>query len=243
MERVAFLVERTGERIPCLLNPEEVIVRRLAGVRPRRSAGGRVTGAALADDPLLYTGGGTTELQLKLLFDVSVAGPTVAPEDVRALTARVWELAENAANEDPYGRPPLVRFVWGKSWNIPGIIAAVAERLEYFTAGGAPQRSWLRVRFLRTAEEAPRAPVSETPARALESVPEGPPHVPPPEVQIHTVVAGERLDEIAHRSYGYYGHPSLWRWLAAYNGLDDPLKIAAGHPLQIPRLSDLEASR
>ena len=31
MERVAFLIEETGERIACLLNPESLVVRRIAG--------------------------------------------------------------------------------------------------------------------------------------------------------------------------------------------------------------------
>ena len=35
MERVAFIVDATGERIDCLLNPETLAVRRQAGVRPR----------------------------------------------------------------------------------------------------------------------------------------------------------------------------------------------------------------
>jgi hypothetical protein len=57
VERVAFLVEETGDRITCMLNPEGMVVRRLAGVRRRRSAGGALTGAGLADDTLLFTGG------------------------------------------------------------------------------------------------------------------------------------------------------------------------------------------
>jgi hypothetical protein len=38
MERVAFLLERSGERISCLLNPENLEARRTAGVRTRRPA-------------------------------------------------------------------------------------------------------------------------------------------------------------------------------------------------------------
>ena len=34
MERVAFLVEDTGERIPCLLNPESLVVRRIGRDAP-----------------------------------------------------------------------------------------------------------------------------------------------------------------------------------------------------------------
>ena len=50
----------------------------------------------LSDDPLLYTGGGRTELDLDLLFDVSLAGSSVATRDVRDLTRAFWDLAENA---------------------------------------------------------------------------------------------------------------------------------------------------
>src|SRR5271165_5957786 len=117
MERVAFLVESTGDRIECLLNPDSVVVRRLAGVRPRQSSSGPLTGAALKDDPLLYTGGGTTEILLDLLFDVSLVDSTVTMEDVRELTQPLTELAEGDEGDDGYGRAPLVRFVWGKAWN------------------------------------------------------------------------------------------------------------------------------
>ncbi len=72
MERVTFLVERTGDRIPCLLNPEALEVRRSAGIVRRRGAGGAIIGNPRTDDPLVATGGGVTEYELKLLFDVDV---------------------------------------------------------------------------------------------------------------------------------------------------------------------------
>ena len=56
MERVAFLIDATGERIDCLLNPETFEVSRLAGVRPRSSASdisGRQARRALRSDGLL----------------------------------------------------------------------------------------------------------------------------------------------------------------------------------------------
>ncbi len=78
MQRVAFLID-SGERIDCLLNPETVQVTRLAGVRQRGGADGQLTGVGLADDPLLFTGGGRTELVLDLLFDIDFAEGQVAP--------------------------------------------------------------------------------------------------------------------------------------------------------------------
>ena len=162
MERVAFLLEKTGARIPCLLNPESVVIRRLAGVRSRRSNSGPLTGAGLKDDPLHYTGGGTTEINLDLLFDVSIAGSSIPTGDVRDLTRPLWELAEGVAADTGFTMPPMVRFVWGKAWNIPGVVVAVAERLESFSADGTPGRSWLRMRLLRVAE--PPQPAPDAPA-------------------------------------------------------------------------------
>ena len=37
MERAAFLIEDTNQRLECLLNPESLVVRRVAGVRDRLS--------------------------------------------------------------------------------------------------------------------------------------------------------------------------------------------------------------
>lgn len=249
MERVAFLIEETGVRIPCMLNPESLVVRRLAGVRPRRSAGGALTGAGLADDPLLFTGGGMTELQLNLVFDVSLVGPEKKLNDVRDLTYPLWQLAENAADDQNYGRPPLVRFVWGKSWNIPGIVSAIAERLDYFTAGGEPLRSWVSMRFLRVADSASAA--LENPAVGSIKLPEELTEQPSTQtgtapiettspVGVHQIGPGERLDQLSVKYFGRLGHPSLWRWLAKINNIDDPLHIPPGRLLKIPSISNLQ---
>jgi hypothetical protein len=230
MERVAFLVEETNERLGCLLNPESLVMRRVAGVASRRSSGGQLTGMGLRDDPLLYTGGGKTELELNLLFDVSLAGSSIQTDDVRDLTAPLWNLAENMRTANGSQRPPLVRFVWGKSWNMPGIVAAVAESLERFTANGAPQRSWLRMRLWRVNE-----PMKEMAAgtgfnsvrlwRVNEPMKEmaagtgfnsvrlptqsfspadlevAPENVPADRVRVHVMSEGERLDGVAAQYY------------------------------------------
>ncbi|HDP90235.1 MAG TPA: hypothetical protein ENN42_09860 [Thioalkalivibrio sp.] len=245
MERVAFLVEETGQRVSCLLNPESVQLRRQSGVRPRESAGGLLSGANLLDDPLLLTGGGWTELTLNLLFDVTLDGSSIRSADVRDLTGPLWGLAENTALSGGRGRPPQVRFFWGKSWNIPGVIAAIAERLEYFTADGAPRRSWLRLRLLRAASEVattrrsgmhPGGSVGDWPQQGAQPAsPDG--------IQVHEVSGAQgegptdRLDTLAYR---YYGDASLWRRLAQFNGLDSPFRLAPGLQLEIPSFIETE---
>lgn len=250
MERVAFLIERSGTRIACMLNPESVVQRRWAGIRRMRSGGGFLTSPGVSDDPLLYTGGGTTEIRLDLLFDVSLTESSIKTEDVRELTRPLWELSENAGGEDGFGRPPLARFVWGTSWNIRGLVAAVAERLESFSAGGVPSRSWLRMRFLRVgeADAVPETPSTVSPPVDLIPMPG---EIPADQIDVHEVVGGssagavgagtgERLDEIAFR---FYRNPALWRVLARFNSLDDPLRLPTGLSLNVPPLSLLTPPR
>lgn len=238
MERVAFLVEETNERLGCLLNPASLVMRRTSGVRPRSSVSGQFTGNGLRDDPLLYTGGGQTILELRLLFDVTLAGSSIQSNDVRDLTAPLWNLAENTQQGNGARRPSLVRFVWGKSWNIPGIVTAVAERLESFAADGVPQRSWLSMRLWRTNDEqaasAPRESLLQAPSPADLEISPG--SIPADRVQTHIFSAGERLDGIAARSYanGQARGSAHWRALASFNNLQDPLQIPAGFALQIP---------
>ena len=190
-------------------------------------------------------GGGRTEIDLDLLFDTSLAGSSIRTEDVRDLTRPLWELAENGTGPDGYGRPPVVRFVWGKAWNIRAVVAAVAERLERFTRGGAPSRSFLRMRLLRTVE--PAVATFEEPEQALEPAP-----LPPGllerlsdssfEFQFHALLGGgvlsERLDQLAQR---YYGNPALWRLIAAANRIIEPLNLSfeVDLALRIPSLRSI----
>lgn len=241
MERIAFLLD-TGERLGALLNPNSLLVRRVAGVRPRRSAGGQLTGAGLTDDPVLYTGGGRTELDMELLFDVEIAGSSITSRDVRDLTRPLWSLTENRPGTDGYGRPPLVRFVWGKAWNIPGLITSVAERLEQFSEEGTPQRSWLRLRMLRISE--PEAATTPPPTPTITPEELAALATPTGEGEVHEVIGsgadgggGERLDELAYR---YFNNPTYWRLIAAYNNLDDPTRIPPGTLLQLPPLPGAE---
>ena len=245
MERVAFIVERTGERIDCLLNPDTVVVRRSAGLRARRTAGGLVTGTRLADDPLIATGGGRTEIELELLFDATIAGEDALPSgNVQDLTRRLWDLSENAVGDDDYGVPRQVRFVWGKTWNVLALVSAVAERFERFTMTGVPERSWLHLRLARVGDPIVPEPEAEAPGPETEAP--GPltlPEIPDDQLTFHEVVGGEdapaeRLDEIAAR---YYGESGLWRVIAVYNSVADPLQVPPPRVLRIPPLDAVRA--
>ncbi|MEU5530255.1 hypothetical protein ABZ744_25300 [Micromonospora chersina] len=234
MERVAFLVDESGTRVDCLLNPETVQVTRLAGVRPRGAPDGQLTGAGLADDPLVFTGGGRTELVLDLLFDTDFVESPARPEDVRALTRPLWMLAENSAIEHGWLRPPLVRLVWGKTWNVPGVIVAIAERFDAFTLTGTPRRSWLRLKLVRVAETAEAAQAGfeeELAAASTPTVPPGSAVVAAADGAAEPGWSGVRFDLLAHDALG---SPLRWRLLAEHNRISDPLTVPAGTALAVP---------
>jgi Contractile injection system tube protein/LysM domain len=245
MERAAFLIEETGERISCLLNPENVTLKRIAGVQPRYSIGGQLSGQNQSDDPLLFTGGGRTELELELLFDVTLTGSTIVTDDVRELTRPLWQMAENTNGKDGYGRIPEVRFVWGKPWNILGVIVALSEKLEHFTMGGAPQRSWLRLRLLRVNEDERGDYDSIELNRLIEAM------------EAAELTAGDEEDVTYYEasadgeneadgnsgtrlymlSHFYLGSAMAWRVIARFNNISNPHRISAGTVLQIPPVS------
>jgi hypothetical protein len=264
MERVAFLVEKTGDRFSCMLNPASVVMRRRSGVQPRQSSQGPVTGGTAADDPLLFAGGGVTELLLDLLFDVSLQDAKSVPSsadggadddstaDVRDLTRPLVGLSEGKTDDDGAASIPLVRFAWGKAWNVLGVVTAVSERLECFSAGGAPQRSWLRMRLVRVPE--PKQDNVDLDPDA--EIPELDDSNPPDEDDLNVIsVPGDggdsdsasddddddedddpgggtaRLDEIAYQSYG---DSSWWRLIASFNGVTNPLNLEPGQTLRIP---------
>ncbi|MFG1649699.1 hypothetical protein ACGFIE_07205 [Micromonospora sp. NPDC049275] len=234
MERVAFLIDSSGERVDCLLNPETVQVTRLAGVRSRGAGGGQLTGAGLADDPLVFTGGGRTELVLDLLFDVDFVQAQVRPADVRVLTRPLWMLAENSTAEHGWLRPPLVRLVWGKTWNVPGVIVAVAERFDAFTGTGSPRRSWLRLKLVRAAETADQAQAGFAEELAAVSTPSAAPGsavVAAGDGAAEPGRSGVRFDLLANDALG---SPLRWRLLAEHNRIADPLAVPAGTTLAVP---------
>lgn len=309
MERVTFLVERTGERIPCLLNPEMLEVRRAAGIVRRRGVGGGVIGNPRTDDPLVATGGGVTEYELKLLFDVDLlagqsdsgaiappaaavpaptspalgtfagleesAGdetpteptteepateeptgeiettdatveeppatpPTTAAEssiDVRTLTQPLWALAENGEPIAGSLAPQRVRFVWGRSWNVPAVVVAVAERLECFDPQGVPKRSWLSLLMRRVEEqlESGNAPAPPTSPQFEITQPDASGETSGDDSVVVPVDAdGTALTPLYLVAAERYGDPRYDRAIAEYNGLDDLLELEEGQPIRLP---------
>ena len=56
-----------------------------------------------------------------------------------------------------------------------------------------------------------------------------------PGIRIHTVTEGETLHSVA---WAEYRQARYWRGLAAFNGIDDPLRLPSGTTLLLPSPRD-----
>ena len=216
MERLAFLLEDSQTWVRCLLNPEGIRMHREAGVHEPAREGLPILGSQLSDDPLLFGGGGRTLYDLQLLFDVSMARKALPDDDIRHLTAPVVSLAENSNDNEP----PIVRLIWGKRWNIPGIVLHVAERYDHFNTSGIPRRSFMSMRFARIDESAVAMQQVSAEARNNYSHGKNGGKNNGKSTSGTTVHTGtSRLDQIASSSTG---NPRNWRAIAAANNIANP---------------------
>jgi hypothetical protein len=179
------------------------------------------------------------------------APPAPAVEDVRDLTRPLMALGDAQASDEAATPPaaPLVRFFWGKAWNLLGVVTAAAERLEYFNEAGSPRRSWLSLRMVLLPDPETRSKTdAATDASRLDDAADPTPLsldpdavFSPDELEVHSVLSdgdpddadrpAERPEQIAADRLG---DPSLWRLICQYNDIDDPLQSLAGMVLRVP---------
>lgn len=130
MERVAFLIEQSGERVFAMINPEELTFERQSGVRMRQRNQRPLASARRSDDPMIYVGGGVTDLKLNLLFDVDLltrSSPSISqapPSEARTPRSISPNGALTAAGDGtraPPSAPPAltdVRDLSGPLWSL-----------------------------------------------------------------------------------------------------------------------------
>ena len=104
--------------------------------------------------------------------------------------------------------PPLVVLHWGSISSFPAFVTSVSAKYTLFSSDGTPdprdvhRGAWRRCRASRPGRT--RRPAARTSAACTGPWP------------------ATRLASVA---YAEYGDPAQWRALAAYNGIDDPLRV------------------
>lgn len=199
----------------CVLNPKEYAFAKQNNWKREPVKGSNVP-------ELTFGGGQPATMTVQLLFDTYTTGGNKA-EDVRtAHTNAIWQLMEvlesTKDSKTDKGRPPYVRFHWGKAWTFDAVIKSITQRFTLFLPNGTPVRATLDVTFEQIKDE------SLYPRQNPTSGGEG-------GERQWTVREGDSLASIAYAEYGDPGH---WRPIADANRLVRVRRLRPGTVLEIP---------
>jgi len=165
--------------------------------------------------PLQFGGGGSRQLSLELFFDVT----DHQGKDVRDATDRIANLT--LINRKLKDRPPWCEVSWGAprtplgDFPFKGVISGLTQKFTLFASNGTPIRATLSVTFTEYLD--PEADKRQT----------------DPDYTTWLIKRGDTLSNISAQVYGY---PSLWRAIAEYNDIDDPLHLEVGRRLSVPEV-------
>jgi len=123
--------------------------------------------------------------------------------------------------------PPLVEFQWGGTKSFPAFVTQVNAKYTRFASNGVPIRAVCTVNLEEMPPNDKRKQPKQNPTSGVFAV-----------ERVHTMISGDNLALVA---YDEYGDPALWRALAAYNGFDDPMRIANGTRILLPPAEELLA--
>lgn len=203
-------------RINFQFNPKEVSITKSASWKRSDTKSKKAA-------PPEYTGPEPCKLTLELFFDASVNGSVDVVKSVDELFGCCVPYREFKKNE--HAMPYLVIFNWGGVRSFAAYISQVQAKYTRFAANGTPIRAVCTVN-LEEIDVTGYPPKQNPTSGALSAD------------TVHTTTAGDRLPLIAYREYG---DAELWRALAEYNGIDDPMRIPHGTRLFLPGVDALLA--
>ena len=198
-------------KLPFMYNPAELTTAKSANWnRPQQK------GAGSAGKPQ-FTGAGPQTVQMEVWFDAWDAADANVARSV--MTLFEWTKPTPTSITKKLPRPPVLGFEWGTNLILADLkffLKTVNAKYVLFKPDGTPVRASATI--------------------SLEEVPEDPPKTNPSSGsresrRSHLVGAGDSLHSVAYQEYG---DASLWRGLAAFKGIDDPLRVAAGTRLLVP---------
>lgn len=194
-------------------NPKEVTISKSAKWERKPVKGAKQAG------PPEFSGADPCKLTLEMFFDATLKHPDSVVDAVEKLFSCCVPVEKSRSAKKPM--PPLVVFKWGNVTSFPAFVTQVNAKYTRFAANGVPIRAVCSVNL----EEMPAEQSKQNPTSGVFSVD-----------RVHTKIAGDTLALVAYQEYA---DPTLWRALAEYNDVDDPLRIADGTPLMLPPLEDL----
>lgn len=194
-------------------NPKEISIQKSAKWERKPSTGAKKAG------PPEFTGADPCKMTLEMFLDATATHDTSVVTTVETLFTCCAPTDKSAGKDEP--SPPLVALQWGKVTTFAAFITSVSAKYTLFSSDGTPIRALCQV----SLEEMPVEPWRQNPTSGGQSV-----------RRAHRLVDGDTLASVA---YAEYGDPTLWRRVAAFNGIDDPLRLRQGSRLLLPTLAEL----
>ncbi|WP_375425721.1 peptidase M23 [uncultured Friedmanniella sp.] len=202
--------------VPFQFNPKEVTITKSAKWARQTSKGSKKAG------PPEFSGPEPSKMTLEMFFDATSARDGSVVQAVEALLACCVATEESAGSKKP--SPPLVVLHWGAVSSFPAFVTSVSAKYTLFNSDGTPIRALCSVSLEEMPGEAPR----QNPTSGSQEV-----------RRVHRTIAGDTLASVA---YAEYGDPNAWRALAAFNDIDDPLRVGTGRVLLLPTAEELAAA-
>lgn len=206
---------KVGE-IAFQFNPNQVTISKSADWKWDKVKTATTTG------PAEFLGVGRCTLKLEMFFDATSTHDGSVVAAVESLLRCCKPTQKSIVNKSP--APIAVVFEWGDIMSFPACVTSVSAAYSLFTATGMPIRATCGV----SLEELPVEPQKTNPTSGSRTV-----------RRVHTIVEGDSLASVAYREYG---DAQLWRPLAVYNGVDDPMALTQGQPVLVPAVEDLLAA-
>jgi nucleoid-associated protein YgaU len=194
-------------------NPKEVTIAKTAKWERKTARGAKKAG------PPEFSGAEPCKLTLEMFFDASGNHDGSVVAAVEKLFGCCVPTEESRGKNK--ASPPLVVFSWGTITSFPAFVTSVSAKYTLFASNGTPIRATCSV----SLEEMPGDPGKQNPTSGGIAARKS-----------HHVVAG---DTLAHLAYAEYGDARLWRTLAEFNGIDDPMRVAAGTDVLLPAIEEL----
>lgn len=163
-------------------------------------------------------------VSMELFFDDWENPGADLVEDINTLLGWLKPTGESLNKKKP--QPQILKLQWGSNKSLSefqGFLKSVSVKYTMFKPDGKPVRATAQI--------------------ALEEVPVDPEGTNPTSGSLagrrtHVMAAGDSLHSIA---YAEYGDPGLWRALAVFNDIHDPLRVAAGTRLLLPSADEATA--
>lgn len=182
------------------------------------------TNSANSATPPQFAGVQPQTVQMEIFFDAYEDLLGDVSDDVKTLFE--WTRPTASSANKRQHNPPILTFEWGSNKvlaDFRGYLESVSAKYTMFRADGTPIRATASI----TLKEIPDEPARQNPTSgSLNSR------------RSRILRDGDSLQSVAYREYG---NPALWRSLAVFNGIDDPLRLVAGSSILIP--SSGEAAR